>query len=290
MPDPDHDTEPEPATDPRFDNWPVRRYDASNDLTVERETPGEEANERLEDVEWVGVGGTGAGGSAFLYAPEDETVHRGRYDPNEDRIVVDEDERTVEDDESLGDHLVDVGEEHDWHWLSSFARDHLDTPEHDDDRPTSGHLLPPGFDHEYTEFQRRNVAESADVDAAFWGSHTFADETDRVHVLEREFGVRAHEAADEVDVHVEERYLVAEEPREESRAGDADLVDEREYDLALHVDPDETAWLTDTEDLLTRWHRSHLAPPERAEHRQVDHERYPPADTDRETDASRSNY
>ncbi|MFC7196047.1 hypothetical protein ACFQL4_17735 [Halosimplex aquaticum] len=237
MRDPDHDTEPEPVTDPRFDDWPVRRYDAYDDLTVERETPEDEENEQLEDVEWVGVGGMGASGNAFFYASQEDTVHRGRYDPDNDRVVVEEDGRAVDEDESLGDHLVDIGEEHDWHWLSSFARDHLDTPEHDDDHPTSGHLLPPGFDHEYTEFQQRNLAESADVDAAFWGSHTFADETDRVHVLEREFGIRGDEVDDEVDVHVEERYLVAEEPREEDRAGDADLVEDREYDLALDVQP-----------------------------------------------------
>ncbi|WP_436924185.1 hypothetical protein [Halosimplex amylolyticum] len=289
MPDPDHDAESEPVTDPRFDNWPVRRYDADDDLTVERETPGDAENERLEDVEWVGVGGPGVGGNPYLYAPQEETVHRGRYDAVADRIVVDEDERAVDEEESLGDHLVDIGEDHDWHWLSSFAREHLDTPEHDADRPTSGHLLPPGFDHEFTEFQRRNVAESSDVDAAFWGSHTFADETDRVHVLEREFGVRADDAADRVDVHVEERYLVAEEPREESRAGDADLVDEREYDLALDVEPGETAWVADTEDLLTRWHRRHLAPPERDEHRQVNREAYGP-DDGRETDGTHSEY
>ncbi|WP_459191447.1 hypothetical protein [Halosimplex sp. J119] len=273
MPDPDHDAEPEPKTDPRFDNWPVRRYDAYDDLTVERETPGEEGREQLEDVEWVGVSG-GAGGNAVLYEPQQDTVHQGRYDPDENRVVVGDDERRVDEEESLGDHLVDIGEEHEWNWLSSFAQDHLETPEHDGDHPTSGHLLPPGFDHEYTEFQQRNVAASADVDAAFWGSHTFADETDRVHVLEREFGVRGDDVGDEVAVHVEERYLVAEEPREESRAGDADLVNEREYDLALDVDPTEDGWVPATEDLLTRWHRSHLAPPEREEHRRVDRESY----------------
>jgi|GEM_PF-1801879 len=268
MSDPDRDAEPERATDPRFDDWPVRRYD--EDLTVERETPADAGDRQLDDVEWVGATVAGTGGAAYVYAPESETVHRGRYDPDADRVVVEDEGRAVGEDETLGDHLVDIGDDHDWGWLSSFAREHMDTPDHDPDDSTGGHLLPPGFDYEATEFQQRNLVDDADEDAAFFGSHTFADDTDRVHVLEREFAVTADEADDRADVHVEERYLVAAAPREEDRAGDADIVDEREYDLALDVDPDERVWVNDAEGLLQEWHRRHLAPPEREEHRRVE--------------------
>ncbi|QLH79081.1 hypothetical protein HZS55_18050 [Halosimplex rubrum] len=275
MPDPDSNAEPESATDPRFDDWPVRRYDAAADLTVERATPDDDGRQ-LDDVEWVGGTRAGSGGAAYVYAPESETLHRGRYDHENDRVVVD-DETAVER-ETLGDHLVDVGEDHGWGWLSSFAREHMDTPDHDPDDPTAEHLLPPGFDHEATAFQRRNLVDDADEDAAFFGSHTFADDTDRVHVLEREFAVTAAASDDRADVHVEERYLVAEEPREEDRAGDADVVEEREYDLALDVDRDER-WIHDAEGLLTEWHRRHLAPPEREEHRRVERGTAPPDDS-----------
>jgi len=277
MPDPDRDAEAEGTTDPRFDNWPVRRYDATGDLAVERETPADEASRQMDDVEWVGGTRAGTGGAAYVYAPESETVHEGRYEPENDRVVVDEG-RAVDDEETLGDHLVDIGEDHDWGWLSSFAREHMDTPDHDPDDPTAEHLLPPGFDHEATEFQRRNLVDDADEDAAFTGSHTFHDDTDRVHVLERDFAVAAADSGRGADVHVEERYLVAREPREEDRAGDADVVEEREYDLALDVDPDER-WIGDAEGLLTEWHRRHLAPPEREEHRRVERDATVPHDS-----------
>jgi len=269
MSDPDTDAEPERATDPRFDDWPVRRYEAYEQWPVERATPGRES-EPVEDVRWIGFLGSGAGDGPLLYDPGEGTIHAGRIDEDRERIVVDDQtERRQVDAESIGDHLVDVGEDHDWTWLSSFARDHLDTPAHDPDDPTTGHRLPPGFDHEHTEFQRRNLTPSADEDAAFHGSHTFADDTERVHILEREFVVVGDETDGSVDAHVEERYLAAEEPRAESRAGDADLVDEQEYDLALDVDPAETAWVADVEGSLKQWHRAHLAPPEGDEHRRV---------------------
>ncbi|WP_436929634.1 hypothetical protein [Halosimplex halobium] len=281
MSDPDRDAEAERATNVRFDNWPVRRYDAY-EVSDERETPATEEGEpeRMDDVEWIGMAPSGAGSdSAYIYEPENDTVHEGRFDRESGRVVLDEDgeRRELDEEETLGDHLVDIAEGHDWGWLSSFAREHMDTPDHDPDDPTAGHHLPPGFDHEATEFQRRNLVDDADEDAAFFGSHTFADDTDRVHVLEREFGVTA-EGADGAEVHVEERYLVAEEPREEDRAGNADLVEEREYNLGLDVDPDEGTWVNDAEGLLREWHRRHLAPPEREEHRRVDRRPAEPGD------------
>ncbi|WP_123539133.1 hypothetical protein [Halosimplex salinum] len=272
MSDRDTDAASDHHTDPRFDNWPVRRYDAYEQWPVERATPDRET-EPVDRVEWVGFPGEGSGSAAgpLLYEPGEKVVHEGRIDRENERVVVDDDteHRRVEDDESLGDHLVDLGDEHDWTWLSSFAREHLDTPAHEPEDLTAGHHLPPGFDHRHTEFQQRNLLDDADADAAFNASHTFADETGRVHVLERDFTVVGDEATDDVAASVEERYLVAEEPRAESRAGDADLVDEREYELELDVEPGETAWVADAEGSLKEWHRAHLGPPEREEHHTV---------------------
>ncbi|MFB6140505.1 MAG: hypothetical protein ABEJ26_08735 [Halosimplex sp.] len=282
MPDPDHDAEPEPTTDPRFDAWPVRHYDAYDDLTVERATPAEEESVEMDDVEWVGAAGPAGTGGTYFYEPARETLHEGQYDPENDRVVIgDEDEgRRLEADETLGDHLVDIGEDHDWGWLSSFARDHMDTGENGAEDPVASHLLPPGFDRRDTEFQRRNLADSDDADVAFFGSHTFDDEDGRVHVLEREFDVTADGDGSGAAVDVEERYLLAEAPREERRAGDADLVDEGAYELALDVDPDEPTWDGEAERLLGEWHRRHLAPPELDEHRRVDRSTYDPAADD----------
>ena len=263
MPDPDTDVESDRVPDPRFDNWPVRRYDAYEEWPVERSTPAGEP-ERVESVEWVGFAGTSAD-SPLVYDTSAGVVHEARLDDERERVVLDEDSaRHDVDDDSVADSLAALGDEHGWTWLSSFAREHLGADPDQDRDAASNYRIPDSLDHRYSEFQRSNVTPEDDHSAAFFGSHTFADETDRVHVLEREFAVEEGGSDDQASVHVDERYLVAEEPNAESRAGDAEIVDERAYDLSLDAAV-ERGRGGDAETELRTWHEAHLATPASAE-------------------------
>lgn len=257
MPDPDRDTEPEPTTDPRFDDWPVQHDAASADWPVERSVPGEDdaAPERVEDLEWLGfVGGGSNVVRPVLYEPETPAVVTGELDEANERIVLGEDHERheLESDDSLGEQIVAFGEEHGWTWLSSFARTYL---EDDDAAVRDGPTL------EHTEFHRRNLADSASQDVAFFGSHTFTDATDRVFTLEREFDVFREGSGEGVVVAVDEELLVAEEPREKERAGDAQIVDEYGYEFAVDVDPDDPNWENRLEGTLNEWHTNNVGPP-----------------------------
>lgn len=275
MSDPYDDSDEDRRTDPRFDAWPLVRYDAWSNWPVEREAPGEQDTAAYErDTYWMGVvdaesdegidpddvetptddvrelDSESSAPTAYLYDPAGSALIQGRVDEENSRVVVEDDHERheVDSERSLGSRLEEFGESRDWSWLSSFARKHLESEE-----PPSEEIEIRG-----TEFNQRNIVESDPQDLDFVASHTFVGESDQVFTIEREFDVFLED--DRTNVEVSEQMLVAEAPHEDMRAGDADVVGDQSFDLELDVDPDHPARETEVEAELTEWHRNHLIP------------------------------
>lgn len=253
--DPDRDTEPELQTDPRFDNWPAEYYDAYSDWPVEREVPDEDTVKREEiDADWVGYAGkwSVAASEPLFYDHDRNVVMEGEIDEENERIVVREDhERRDVGDASLGERIEEFSEEHGWTWLASFAREHL---EGEGDVET----VP---EPEHSEFNRRNLLDSAEQDLSYVASHTFRDAGDTVFTLERDFDVYLDDGdADSARVTVDEEVLVAERPRAEERAGDADILQENEYGFEVTVDPEDPTPEATVEGELKDWHAANVTP------------------------------
>lgn len=251
------DRDPVAESDIRFDDWPVAGRGEYADWDVERATPrqqggtteglaGEnEAELTGEDVEWIGFAGDRGSGRPLLYSPREYALYEGELDEEDERVLLREANRRDVDEGSLGERIEEIGEEHGWAWLSSFARDHLDGDEADR----------PDFERRDTEFHRRNVAETDPYDLAFFGSHTFADESGRIHSIERFFDVYLDDGASDLTrVEVKEEYLVAEEPTEERRAGDAEMIAENEREIDMDVDAEEFGGERVLATPLEEWH------------------------------------
>lgn len=245
------DTSRDPAYDRdiQHSDWPIvqRDRDAGGEegrAEAHRRNDPEsriDADVTEDDLEWIGF--YGSSGRPFLYAPQTATLYEGELDEENERIVLREENRREVDEASLGDRIEGIGDEHDWEWLSSFARTYLE--DETDERPS--------FRHRDTEFQRRNVAQDDPYDLAFIGSHTFVDESEQVHVIERFFNVYLA-GSDVTDVEVKERYFLAEEPAAERRAGDATVLDENERDLDVTVDVSTADGESELLDQLNDWH------------------------------------
>ena len=260
MADPERDPESERRTDPRYDNWPTEEYDEWTNWPVERATPRDEdgtLDELAEetdaepDYQWVGMSGTGAG-TAYVY--DGTSIYEADIDREDERVRLRGAARTDDDSRSLGEHIEEIGEEHGWSWLSSFAREHLK----DDERPVRA---TGGIELRDSEFGRRGVAESAAYDLSFTGRHTFADESGQVHILDRQFDVYTDDdraRAGHALVEIGEDRLVAEKPNEEVSRGDADIVEERTTTFEIEVDTDHRAWENELETTLKEWHLSHI--------------------------------
>lgn len=246
--------------DMRFDNWPVEGRGEYADWEVDRAPTDREDDTRSQIVEeyragmadegddWFGYVGQTDEGGPLIYAPHESSLYRGEVDEDDERIVLREEKRHDVEDESFGEHLERLGDEHDWQWLSSFAREHLTDDAYEE----------PSFDHEASEFQQRNVLDDDPYDMSFYGAHTFADETDRVHTVERYFNVFVDDGGPDVTtVEVEEEYLVADEPTAERRAGDATIVDENEREIDLEVDVTEPGGEGYLSEELEQWHEEH---------------------------------
>lgn len=269
----DEAREPPERIGPRYDNWPVERYDTYADWPVERATPGDDDDDTVEELEkeyeqdfhqdkvdWLGITGSGTPeGGPSVYAGVGSAIHTGRIDEANERVVLEaEANREVEDEESLGEHIEEIGEEHGWQWLSSFAREHLGADDPEDA------LADDAFRRRDSEFDRRNLAESDDADLGFFASHTLVDGTGQVYIIDRRFDVTTRAAG--VAVAVEGEYLVAREPAEEERAGDTDLVAERSYEFDLSTDTDDPGWEAEVETYLMEWHADHVGwPPSEAD-------------------------
>lgn len=215
-------------------------------------------NERRSDLEWIGLGASSGAGAPRVYDPENDTIFEARFDEDEEEVHVDESEtRQLEDDETIGDYVAEVGDDLGWTWLSGFAHDHLETTGHD------AHM-----DVIDATFDRRNVATDADYDVGFLGSFTYRDDDGRVHTLEREFDVYTDEAyrtqADQPVAVVEERYLTAQDPNAESRAGDAVMDAKTRREIAVDADPDTGAELATIDEFCREWHEAHPEPLEPA--------------------------
>lgn len=261
MPDPDHDTEPERRTDPRFDNWPVERGQGYEDQASERPESRDEGStrERLAetsahegDLEWIGIAGTGAqGGTPYIYDHGDPGIYEGEFDVEESRVVIrEESRREADSQDSLGEHIEAIGEDHGWSWLSGFAREYLEDDRHEELTEEDS------LEHTDSAFTERQLPDSSDADVSFNASHSFRDAWDRVHVIDRRFTVTDTDS-DTARVDVEEYYLIADEPRAEERGGDADAVEEREYTFELDVDPKTPNWSAAVETDLKEWHATH---------------------------------
>lgn len=97
-------------TDPRYDNYPITEGD------VER-----------SDVEWVGFAANAYGGAQpRLYEPHNETAYAGEIDEENERVVLKPDTAQQVEEESLGEHIEAIGDEHGWEWLSEFAQKYLE--------------------------------------------------------------------------------------------------------------------------------------------------------------------
>lgn len=258
MPDPDRRSDRERTTDPRIDDWPVQREEAYVDWPVQRPVQGEDdaATEQVEGIEWIGVVGGGSNPERpVLYETDTSSVVRGELDEENERVVLsaDDERHEVASEDSLGENIEEFAEERDWTWLSSFARTYL---EDDDVQAPDGPAL------EHTEFDRRMLGDSASPDIGFFGSHTYTDATGRVYTLEREFDVFLGESDDEqAVVVVDEHLLVAREPREEERAGDAEIVAEDDYEFTVDVDADDQSREREIESTVNEWHTDHYGPP-----------------------------
>lgn len=271
MPDPDRNPEEARRTNPRYDNWPVERYDAYTEWPVERATPREEGGtlEEVaeeyqadrEDVEWIGFVDTGTQGmTPYLLGAGGSTIYEGEIDEAEERIVLREEAaQKVESDDSLGAHIAEIGDEHGWSWLSSFARTHLQDDEHEAALSDAA-----GLERRDSEFMQRNLTASSTADLGFTGSHTLVDASGQVYVIERDFTVTSIEGT-RATVDVDEEYVVAEEPEEGRRAGDAEIVDERQYRLERELDPDVDQQVA-VETFLQKWHSRHVGWPPTEEH------------------------
>lgn len=218
----------ETKSNPRYDNWPIEGSD--------------------EDVRYVGLaGGAGDSGSPMLYQETDETVYEGTIDEKNERIVVDEESaREIESGTTIDDVVESLADELGWESLADWVRE-----ERDDERSRPDEV----------EFQERNVAADADHDYAFSGSYTYFDETDRAHMVERTFEVHADPERRENGgpvVSVVETRLVAEEPREEQRDGDAERVDRTVTELVPEVDADAEREKNAVREWCRDWHESHL--------------------------------
>lgn len=274
MPDPDRDPEQERRTNPRYDNWPVERYDAYAEWPVERATPRDEGGTLKEvaeeyqeerdggDAEWIGFVDTGTQGvTPYLLGAGGSTIYEGEIDEAEERIVLREEKaQEVESEDSLGERIEEIGQEHGWTWLSSFARTHLQDDE-DEDTLTEADA---GLELRDSEFMQRNLPASSTAELGFSGSHTLTDPSGQVYVIDRDFTVTTIEG-NQVAVDVDEEYVVAEGPAEDRRAGDADIVDERQYRLEREVDPDVDREVA-VETFLQEWHTRHVGWPPSEEH------------------------
>jgi len=253
--DPDHDAEPERRTDPRYDEWPVEHYDEYSQWPVEREPSADHDDTQrheAQNVELLGFGGNLLSG-AYLYHSAESTIYRGEIDEENERIILSEDDRrAVESEDSIGEHLEAIGDEHGWTWLSSFAQEYLEDDQESLERPVEEREP---WD---TEFNQRNVTDNVSYDLSFNGRHTFDDESGQVHIIDRRFDVYLddHEHEGEATVEVDEDYLVSEPPFEEESRGDAEIIFQRQYELGIDVDTDGLEWESEIEASLEKWHES----------------------------------
>lgn len=257
---PDSDRDPASEIGIRYDDWPVEGVDEYADWAIERSIPRQQdgtteklaeeyRTELAEEVEWIGFPGGHGAGSPLLYSQQESALYEGELDEGEKRVVLREASRHDVDEESLGDHIERIGEEHDWEWLSSFARTYLEDDEYER----------PSFSRRDSEFHERSVVESDLYDLAFFASHTFDDASGRTHIIERFFDVYLDDDTAEVTtVEVSEKYLIAEEPVEDRRSGDAELIDENERKIDVNVDTERFGGDGELAALLEEWHTDHV--------------------------------
>ena len=273
MPDPDRNAESERRTDPKYDNWPIEGYDNYTEWDVQRETPADrdalddvadeyeaELDEEDRGVEWIGLSGRGG---PLLYEPYGPALYEGEIDEENERVILRKANREeLDEDESLGRRIEEHGEKHDWEWLSPFAREHLEGDgERAEGRPeTIGPAdSPEELSLRDSEFQQRNLLEEEEADVGFFGSHTLVNDDGWVHVVERQFDVDADDVtAGEVTVEIDEEFIVSEPESAGRRAGDADLIAERERELTVEAHPDEFGWENEVAEELEEWHDSHV--------------------------------
>ncbi|ESP86960.1 hypothetical protein [Candidatus Halobonum tyrrellensis] len=205
--------DPNEETDARFDQWPVDAPDDDRNVSVESR--------------WIGMAGGGAGGTGYVFDPDDEVVYEGELDEDAERVtLLRRSETQPEGDESLGEWMRRVGGDDEWSSLSAYGRGELD------DRPVE------------STFQEKNT--TPDQDYAFFGSYTFPGDDGREHTVEREFVVDDADVA-RPTVTVEERRLV------DAGDGEADVLDSRTESFPVGPDHDERS----LETVCREWHESH---------------------------------
>jgi len=105
-------SDPDPADDRRyqFDTWPVGREDESY------------------GYQYLGTRNS----LPIVYDPDNHSVMEGRIEEARERIFPDRDtEEEIHHEDSLGEYLERVGDEHGWESLSEFAREHLEDNRND---------------------------------------------------------------------------------------------------------------------------------------------------------------
>jgi hypothetical protein len=86
------------------------------------------------DVEWIGMPAASQGGAPLLYEEHTNQVYETELD-EDDGVVVPTNPEPLGD-ESLGDYINDIGQEHGWETLSEFAQNHLGADEHEYEHDT----------------------------------------------------------------------------------------------------------------------------------------------------------
>lgn len=240
----EHPTE----TDPEMDDWPVGDepseetkwiglYDApSEGVYTDRGTVDDQANaEEVEETDRLAV----------LFNSARQSVMQGRIDTEQRRIVpLDETERELNEDETLGDIVRGIGERVGWISLSEFGRNADDSSENTD---------------QYLEqtFQQKNVPASESFQLWFFGSYTLREEGDRKRTVEHEFHVytdTAHRTEDGKPLaEVTETHL-----RPANGDGGAEILNEEQTELIVDIGLDLTGRDEENaiETFCKQWHES----------------------------------
>lgn len=227
------------ATDGGYDDSPVIRSDNGGPTS---------------DHEIIGYTFGGGHGNPRVLEPDTNTVYGAELNEEEGHVRIDEnDAYELGEDETLGDYITSVGDDLGWTWLSSFARDTLETTGHD------AHM-----DVIDTAFDRRIVSDSADYAAGFSGSFTYRDRDGHVHTLERQFDVYTDERhrteSGQPVALVKESYLTSEQTETDGRAGATKKEGQNRREIPIKIESDTGGELAAIHEFCREWHETRPTP------------------------------
>lgn len=235
------DTTPMPPTG--HDDWPIEGYDEGRREAVYLGTTNPQGERESS--------------TAVVYDTREETIFEADINEEEQRFIPREDtERALKPSKTLGEALENVGKRLGWDSLSDFAQEQLENDDAEDQEAPRP---------ETVTFTQSNVRADADQDMEFTGSYTYRTSDDQVTLVERTFEIKLDnpDKPQKATSNVIERVLRAEEPAEERRKGDADLLEEKETTFEIDLSSIEIDRQIESlvEKRCQEWHESHLEPP-----------------------------